>query len=72
VGIFCLAAALQGWLLRATTPPERALLGAAAVALISPGLFTDLAGVGLLVAALAIQSARGRRETVRAVNPSLE
>jgi len=72
LGIFCLAAALQGWLLRATTPPERALLGAGAVALISPGLYTDLAGVGLLVAVLAMQSARGRRETVRAVNPSLE
>ncbi len=72
LGIFCLAAALQGWLLRATTPLERTCLGAAAVALISPGLFTDLTGVGLLVAALASQSARGRRETVRAVNPSLE
>ncbi|MGH7310686.1 MAG: TRAP transporter permease, partial [Candidatus Rokuibacteriota bacterium] len=46
LGIFCLAAGLQGWLRRLATPVERALLLGAAVALISPGLYTDLAGVG--------------------------
>jgi len=54
LGIFCLAAALQGWLRRGCTWLERGLLGAAAVALISPGLTTDLTGAGLLVATHAL------------------
>jgi TRAP-type uncharacterized transport system fused permease subunit len=72
LGIFCLAAALQGWLLRGCTGLERALLGAAAVALISPGLYTDLTGAGLLVVTLALQSARARREPAHALSPSLD
>jgi TRAP-type uncharacterized transport system fused permease subunit len=72
VGIFCLAAGLQGWLRRAATPVERALLLGAAAALISPGLYTDLAGVGLLGIALALQTTRGRREAAPAVSVSLD
>jgi TRAP transporter 4TM/12TM fusion protein len=72
-GIFCLAAGLQGWLLRATTPLERVLLLGAAVALIVPGLYTDLTGVGLLGLTLVIQSLRGRRQAARgAIAPSLD
>ncbi len=72
LGIFCLAAGLQGWLRRLATPVERALLLGAAVALISPGLYTDLAGVGLLSFAFGLQVSRGRRETVHAVGASLD
>jgi TRAP transporter 4TM/12TM fusion protein len=71
VGIFCLAAGLQGWLLRSTTPVERVFLLGAAIALIVPGLYTDLTGLGLLALALIQQMVRGRRETVRAVGAPL-
>ncbi|MGH7389766.1 MAG: TRAP transporter permease [Candidatus Rokuibacteriota bacterium] len=71
VGIFCLAAGLQGWLRRAATPIERALLLGGAAALISPGVYTDLAGVGLLAAAFGLQAARGRREAADAIGASL-
>ncbi|MGH7313286.1 MAG: hypothetical protein ACREJV_08940, partial [Candidatus Rokuibacteriota bacterium] len=72
LGIFCLAAGLQGWLRRPATPVERALLLGAAVALISPGFYTDMAGVGLLAGALVLQVSRGRREPVHAVGASLD
>jgi TRAP transporter 4TM/12TM fusion protein len=67
VGVFCLAAGLQGWLRRPATPIERALLVGAAVALISPGLYTDLAGGGLLGLVLFLQSTRARRDTAHAI-----
>jgi TRAP transporter 4TM/12TM fusion protein len=72
VGVFCLAAGLQGWLLRAAIWPERALLLAASVTLIEIGIYTDLAGLGLLATALVSQVLRGRREVLRALRPSLE
>jgi TRAP-type uncharacterized transport system fused permease subunit len=72
VGIFCLAAGLQGWLLRAATPAERVLLLGAASALVVPGLYTDLTGLGLLGATLVVQSLRGRRQVTRAIAPSLD
>jgi len=72
VGIFCLAAALQGWLLRQAMPIERLILGGAAFALIVPGLYTDLAGLGLLGLALTLQTVRGRREGMRAVGAPLD
>jgi TRAP transporter 4TM/12TM fusion protein len=71
LGVFCLAAGLQGWLRRAASPLERALLLGAAGALIIPGLYTDLAGVGLLAGTLGLQAARGRREAADAVGASL-
>jgi TRAP-type uncharacterized transport system fused permease subunit len=72
VGIFCLAAGLQGWLLRAVTPLERVLLLGAAGALISPGLYTDVAGAGLLVLVLVVQTLRGRRATPHAVGAPID
>jgi TRAP-type uncharacterized transport system fused permease subunit len=72
VGIFCLAAGLQGWLLRATTPLERVLLLGAALALVVPGLYTDLTGFALLGVTLMIQSQRGRRQAPDAIAPSLD
>jgi TRAP transporter 4TM/12TM fusion protein len=72
VGIFCLAAGLQGWLLRAATPLERVLLFGAAGALISPGVYTDITGVGLLVLVLVVQTLRGRRATLHAVGAPID
>lgn len=72
LGVFCLAAGLQGWLLRRATLIERGLLMGAAFTLITPGLFTDLAGGGLLALVFVLQTLRGRREVARAVTPSLE
>ena len=72
LGIFCLAAGLQGWLRRAATPVERALLLGAAAALISPSVYTDMAGVGLLAVALALQMSRRSAEPVHAVGASVD
>jgi TRAP transporter 4TM/12TM fusion protein len=71
-GIFCLAAGLQGWLRRAATPVERALLLGAAAALISPGFVTDLTGLGLFALALVVQTLRGRRASPHALRASLD
>ncbi|MBI4241426.1 MAG: TRAP transporter large permease subunit, partial [Candidatus Rokubacteria bacterium] len=71
-GVFCLAAGLQGWLLRRTTLVERGLLLAASLPLITPGLYTDVAGVGLLALAVVLQTHRGRREAARATAASLD
>ena len=72
VGIFCLAAGLQGWLLRAATPLERALLLGAALALIVPGLYTNLIGIALLGTTLFLQTRRGRQRASHAIAPSLD
>ena len=50
IGTVCLAAGLFGYLFRTARVWERAFLIGAAVALIKPGLVTDLAGVGLMLA----------------------
>jgi TRAP-type uncharacterized transport system fused permease subunit len=58
IGIAALAAAFQGWALRKTTKVERALLLVAGFLLAYPGWITDLLGVGLVVAVLAMQFMR--------------
>jgi len=55
VGTLALAAAVQGWLLRGLGLLSRAALLAAALALIKPGLATDMVGLGLLGAVLLPQ-----------------
>ena len=49
LGVTCLAAGMTGFVRRSVSPIERVLLIAAAIALISPGVWTDLFGVGALV-----------------------
>lgn len=44
IGTFCLAAGIQGWFLKPILWPQRALMIAASMGLIIPGLFTDLFG----------------------------
>jgi TRAP-type uncharacterized transport system fused permease subunit len=55
VGVVALAAALEGYFLRAATWFERALFLAAAFLLIDPGAVTDLVGLALLGVVIAIQ-----------------
>ncbi len=58
VGVVALAAGSMGFLVRPATLVERALLLAAALLLIKPGLATDLVGFVLLGAVLAAQRLR--------------
>jgi TRAP transporter 4TM/12TM fusion protein len=58
IGVIALAAALEGYLLRAASWLERGLFMVAAFLLIDPGLYTDLAGLVALGAGLASQKLR--------------
>ena len=60
VGIFALAAGVQGWFLRATTRIERYLLIASGLLLVYPGAITD--GVGLVLIAVVAVGQKLRRE----------
>ncbi|MDR7545209.1 MAG: TRAP transporter fused permease subunit [Armatimonadota bacterium] len=58
VGTMCLAGAVIGYLLRPATWLERAVLLAAALLLIDPGLVTDLMGLAVLGLGAALQRFR--------------
>lgn len=58
IGTLCLAGAVIGYLLRPATWPERGILLGAALALIRPGLTTDLVGFGLLALVILWQRSR--------------
>jgi TRAP-type uncharacterized transport system fused permease subunit len=61
VGIYLLAAAIQGWFLNgAINPAQRGLLLVAALAMIAGGLLTDALGIGLSVLVLLWQLALRR------------
>jgi TRAP transporter 4TM/12TM fusion protein len=61
IGALLLAAGLHGFFIRSALLWERVLLVAAALCLIKPGLFTDLAGAALAGAVVVSQLTRGRR-----------
>jgi TRAP-type uncharacterized transport system fused permease subunit len=61
VGVICLAASLFGWLLAHAWMWQRALLFAAALCLIKPGLITDTVGLTLLAIVVAAQLVTRRR-----------
>jgi TRAP-type uncharacterized transport system fused permease subunit len=61
VGVVCLAAGLQGYLLRECRWWERIALLAAALLLIKPGYVTDALGLGLLALVIVAQKAAGAR-----------
>jgi TRAP-type uncharacterized transport system fused permease subunit len=54
-GVILLSAGLHGFLIAHAPMWQRVLMVAAAIALIKPGLYTDLAGLGLAAAAFAGQ-----------------
>jgi TRAP-type uncharacterized transport system fused permease subunit len=55
LGCITLAAGLFGYLARPCRPWQRVVLIVAALLMIKPGWITDVAGIGLLAAVLAIQ-----------------
>ena len=61
LGVFLLAASIQGYLIRQANFLERVVLFAAALLLIKPGLYTDLLGLAGFLLVLGIQILRGRR-----------
>jgi TRAP transporter 4TM/12TM fusion protein len=58
LGVFCLAAGLQGWLRIQATPLERMLLLVAAMLFIVPNLVADAVALALLGAAYGLQTLR--------------
>ena len=69
-GVVLLAAGLHGYLLTHAAMWQRVLLVAAAICLIKPGIYTDLAGFGLAVIIIAAQVMERRRQPVSpAVSP---
>jgi TRAP-type uncharacterized transport system fused permease subunit len=67
IGVIALAAGMFGWLLSYATMWQRALLVAAALCLITPGLITDSIGFGLLAVVVAAQLIARRRFAESAV-----
>jgi TRAP-type uncharacterized transport system fused permease subunit len=55
LGVFCLAAGLQGWLRCRATPADRALLIAAAILFIVPNVLADVVAVVLLTTVYGLQ-----------------
>jgi TRAP-type uncharacterized transport system fused permease subunit len=60
IGVAALAAGFQGWAFKRTTPVERIMFLVAGFALVYPTAIADVIGLGLVVAALALQFFRGR------------
>ena len=58
IGVAALAAGFQGWALKQTTMVERTMLLVAGFALVYPTMVADLVGIGLVLAALALQYLR--------------
>ena len=70
IGVAALAAGFQGWALKQTTMVERTMLLVAGFALVYPTMVADLVGIGLVLAALALQYLRN--EPASAQNGSLK
>jgi TRAP-type uncharacterized transport system fused permease subunit len=65
IGVICLAGSLFGWLFGPANAWQRVLLFVAALCLIKPGLYTDVAGLLLLAVVSASQLfARRAAQTV--------
>lgn len=55
IGIICVAAAFEGWLLRHAFKYERVILFAGSILMILPGLWTDIVGFAILAGIYALQ-----------------
>ena len=61
IGMFAIAAAIEGYMLEPLNPVFRVLLAAAGLALIYPGTLTDVIGIVVVAAIFAIELIRKRR-----------
>jgi TRAP-type uncharacterized transport system fused permease subunit len=66
IGVIALAAGLFGWFLSFASMWQRVLLVVAALCLIKPGLYTDMAGLALLAVVGAVQLLERRRASAAA------
>jgi TRAP-type uncharacterized transport system fused permease subunit len=64
IGILCLAAAVEAYLIRRTNIIERVLLAAAALMLLNPGYLSDAFGLAVLVGTYLIQRMQNKKENV--------
>jgi len=62
VGVYAFACAASGWLLKKSAFIERAILGAAGLALVHPAAWMDLVGMALLGFVIILQLATKQRE----------
>ncbi len=62
IGVILLGAALTGYLLTTIPFVQRMVLGFAALLLVTPGLQTDLVGIGIALPVLLLQAAAFRRK----------
>jgi TRAP-type uncharacterized transport system fused permease subunit len=69
VGVICLAGGLHAYFIKPAMWWERILLISAAIVLITPGMITDLIGVGLLALTIASQLLIPRAEAADFVMP---
>jgi len=60
IGMYALAGAMQGYLITQARWYERVILFVSAIALVKPGLYTDIAGAAGLTIVYALQRARDR------------
>lgn len=65
LGVLCLVAALEGYLLWTWRPPSRAVLVLAALATLVPGTASDLVGLGLVAVAVVLERGFGRAASAR-------
>ncbi|MGH7398218.1 MAG: TRAP transporter permease, partial [Candidatus Rokuibacteriota bacterium] len=72
VGIFCLAAGLQGWLRGRATALDRTLLVTAGILFVVPNVMADLGGLILLALTWGLQSLRRASEISPAPAASLD
>lgn len=63
IGVFCLVASFEGYMVVHYGVPERVLLGIAALCTIIPGLATDLFGFAMIAVAVVITLIRRRRDS---------
>lgn len=61
LGVICIAVAMEGWLLKPVSVPGRLYWTAVGFLLVTPGIYTDLLGLVLLLAGLAIEIQAKRR-----------
>ncbi|NEU31394.1 TRAP transporter permease [bacterium LRH843] len=71
IGVICLAAGLQGWLVDKTTLVQRFILLITAYLMIDPGIITDLIGITLLILTFVWQKVSIRKKAESENGPEI-